>query len=264
MTKMKIAVVFTGLMRSFERAYQNQRRFLFTLPAEYDLFFHTWSELGYYTGKGYLPEENGFVRIKEDDRGFHPGGPPVTEDLIRQTYTHYNIRSIVIEEFDTMQPEFDRRKLNFPNAFTRPKNTIAQFYKIMKGMDEFANYCSTTNMEYDMVIRLRPDLVPQGPVWVRPYNPNVMLVFPGGNKLGQGTGDSINISNPNTIYQFSRAYQYLEEMYKLTNISCPHLYVPIMAQSINVPLEFIHAPAEIAHSPHAPYHEPEGGIYVPK
>lgn len=261
---MKIAVVFTGLMRVFETAYAEQKKYLFNIPAEYDFFFHTWSELGYYTGKGYLPEENGFVRLKDDDRGFHPGGPLVTEELIAKTYTHGTIRNIVIEEFDTMQPEFDKRKLNFPNAFTRPKNTISLFYKIMKGMDIFADYVGKSGTQYDMVIRLRPDLVPQGPVWSRPYNPNVMMVYPGGNKLGHGVSDNINISNPNTVYQFSRAYEYLEEMYKLTGVSCPHLYFQVMGQSMNIPLELIHSPCTIAHSPHGPYQEPEGGMYIPK
>jgi hypothetical protein len=134
----------------------------------------------------------------------------------------------------------------------------------MKGMDIFADYVAQTGTQYDMVIRLRPDLVTQGPVWTRPYNPNAILVYPGGNKLGKGVGDGINISSPNNIYQFSRAYEYLEDMYKLTNVSCPHLYVEIMAQSMNVPLEFIQAPSGIAHSPHGPYQEPEGGMYIPK
>lgn len=261
---MKIAVVYTGLMRVFDKAYEEQQKYLFTIPgAEYDYFFHTWSELGYYTGKGYLPEQGGFVRLKDDDRGFHPGGEPVTKELLYQTYTGGTIRDIVIEEFDDVQPVFDQRKHNFPNAFTRPKNTIALFYKIMKGMDRFAEYIKSTGTEYDMVIRLRPDIVPQGPVWTQLYDPTKLLVYPGGNKLGQGVGDSINISTPQTIYQFSRAYEYLEDMYKITNVSCPHLYVQIMAQSMNVPLQFITSPSTIAHSPHGAYQEPEGGMYIP-
>ena len=134
----------------------------------------------------------------------------------------------------------------------------------MKGMDIFADYVGKSGTQYDMVIRLRPDLVPQGPVWSRPYNPNVMMVYPGGNKLGHGVSDNINISNPNTVYQFSRAYEYLEEMYKLTGVSCPHLYFQVMGQSMNIPLELIHSPCTIAHSPHGPYQEPEGGMYIPK
>ena len=264
---MRVAVVYTGLMRCFEQAYAEQKRFMFNVPSTYnfpvtyDFYFHTWSERGFYTGKGYLPEENGFVRLKAEDRGFHPGGDPITPELIRSVYKNENIVDIMIEEFDDMQPIFDARKENFPNAFTRPKNTIAMFYKIQKGMERFGEVRS---VDYDMVMRMRPDILPQGPIWTSGYNPNAMLVYPGGNKLGKGVGDGVNISSQENIYRFSSAYSNLEDLYSVTGISCPHLYTEIMANSLQLPLEFIRSPSTIAHSPHGAYQEPEGGMYIPQ
>lgn len=260
---MKIAVVYTGLMRVFERAFEEQKKHMFNIPADFDFFFHTWSELGYYTGKGYLPEQNGFVKLKDDDRGFHPGGEPVTPKLIESVYTFGNIADIVIENFDDRQSEFDARKNNFPNAFTRPKNTIAMFYKIYAGMQRFAEYTAYTGKEYDLVMRMRPDIVPQGPVWTQPIRPENMLVYPGGNKLGKGVGDGVNISSPDNVYKFSFAYNYLEDLYNVHGISCPHLYVEIMTNTLQIPLQYIQSPSTIAHSPHGAYQEPEGGMYIP-
>lgn|SRR6185312_6240971 len=215
---MKAALILTGLARAWELSFPSFKRLVLD-RYETDVYIDIWSEIGFYSGKSYLPETpDGFVNLKEGDKGFHTSGEIVD---IKKMIEVYNPVSIRVDNFSVFEPIIEEQSKKFVKAFTRPKNTVAQAYKAARGITLFLDYSNPN--DYDLMIRARPDLSIDN--YSGYWHPEVFYTLPSRNKKNCGTGDSIQISNPANVIKFTQ-YQYnnLEQMYYEIGHSCPHMF----------------------------------------
>lgn len=246
---MKVALVLTGLLRCFEQAYPSFKKYVID-RYDTDVYLDIWSEVGYYSGKGYLPEQNGFIQTAKNDRGFHNSGELVDANKLIRLYKPV---SLIIDDYSQFEAMFDKRAGQFPKAFTRPKNTIAQAYKIYSGISQC--FVNRSNAQYDLVVRARPDLVLEQDPGL--FALNKFYTLPSRNKEGKGTGDSLQIGTLSDMFQFSQMYRHLEELYNEVGYSCPHMFNENWIKHMGLDWKELRVGAHVAHSPKGLYQEPE-------
>lgn len=245
---MKIALAFRGLLRCFEKAYPIWKSEILD-KYDTDVYFDIWSEVGYYSGKGYLQSPSDtFVKISEGDRGFHDSGEKVNASRIMELY---NPTVLHIEDFKLADEKFNVLAKDYPNAFTRPKNTLIQFKKVQQVYQHVRN----SGIHYDIVINVRPDLILQNPL--PKLNPHILYTMPSRNKNNRGTGDSLFISNMHDMAIFERISDMIPEYYKRLGYSCPHEYTQLAIQDSGLAWSELPVGAHVMHSPKGPYQEPE-------
>lgn len=261
--KKRCALVLTGMSRCWEQAYPAMKEnFLDRL--ECDVFIDIWSEKGYYSGKGYLPEKNGFVDTTPNEKGFFDSGELVDANKIMEIYKP---KILHIQDFSQIESFFEHEKEYFKNAYTRPKNTLAQSYKMYTGSNMAHEYNSMFFQQtgtYDIMVRARPDIVLEHLIPIDLLTSGHFLTLPSRNKNNRGTGDSIQIGNFNQMVSFNRSmWTRRKTIYDELEISCPHLFVEHILKSIinrDSILQWIELHgigAHVAHSPTGLYAEPD-------
>ena len=158
-------------MRNYEYTYEMLRKHIIT-PFEADVFIHTWSNKGcsvVLTSRS--PQE-----IAKKEKSWEQYDKPVNEDQIRQTYT--TAKSIVVEDFFELYkksiegvsvPQWildkytNRIEGTVPDghkwATCHVHSFLPMFYKIMKCNQLKTIEEQRQNFKYDMVIRMRSDLI---------------------------------------------------------------------------------------------------------
>lgn len=249
---MKLALCLTGLMRCWKDSFPSIKENILD-KYETDVFISTWSEVGYYTGKGYLPEVGGFVVTKQGEKGFYESGELINSAEI---FDLYRPKILHVENFTDFEPIAEQRKEYFKNAWTRPKNTISQAYMMYRGVQQIQMYQQISDTTYDIVFRTRPDITFKAPL--QPLEKNVFYTLAAKNKNGGGTGDWFQIGSQEQIENFTTFfYSKLETMYDVQGVSCPHLYVQNTIQSLALPWKELHTKIVMNHSPTGEYQEPD-------
>jgi hypothetical protein len=247
---MKVALVLTGLMRRWDLAYPWIKHCILD-RYDTDVFIATWSEAGMYSGKGYLhgPQDH-FIKTASDDKGYHDSGELIDASWILNTYKP---KSFYIRDFaSTFERVADVKAKRFVNAFTRPKNTITQAYLISEGMSLIWD----TGGKYDLIVRARPDIVLEHDL--EELTPNEFLTLPSKNKMGRGTGDSLQIGSVYHVTTYAQMYFHLNELYDKLGYSCPHEFAELWIKENKLPWRELQAGAHIAHSQSGtPYEEPK-------
>lgn len=246
---MRVALVFTGLVRCFEQAYPAFKEY-FLDRYDCDVYFDIWSEVGYYTGKAYQQSSTDtFVKLADGDRGFHDSGELVNVHRIMELYNPVSLR---IENFDSFEPIADKYAAIFKNSFTRPKNTVCQAYKIMQGITTV----SARAAQYDLVVRARPDIVLENDPGL--FEMGKFYTLPMRNKNGQGTGDMLQIGHFRDVYKYSEMFLDLYDLYQNVSYSCPHVFAEKYIRKLRLNWEELRIGAHVAHSPSGiPYTEPD-------
>lgn len=252
---MRLALVLTGLLRCYEKAYPSFKSY-FLDRFDTDVYFDIWDEVGYYSGKAYLQSPSDmFISTASGDRGFHDSGEKVDLNRLRDIYDPIGLN---VHRFSSLEGYFDQRAAQFTNAFTRPKNTIAQAFKIYSGATRLVK-------NYDIVVRARPDIMLEsdpGVSWVdAAASGKGIFTLPSRNKMGTGTGDSLMIGSQELVATFAtHQFDSLEKIYAEVGVSCPHIFTQyVLAEMING-TETQHfemnVNAQVAHSPRGLYQEP--------
>jgi len=257
---MKVALVLVGLMRCYEEGYNAFRKHVLDLWGDnIDVHIHTWSEIGYYTGRGYKKRgEDGFIRTSDDDKGFFDDGQAVDITHVQNLYYPW-LKTIEVEDWTGgYEPQFNKMAEDYPNAYTRPKNTLAQFYKIFMGMRNVEKYAAQNNITYDFVFRTRPDFVIQSNFPVS-WDADKFYVNPGTNPKGVGFGDQFHASSYENMIKFSELFVNVDKLYNEIGYSCPHAYTQRWLQKLQIPAEVLTMNSTIAHSPTGIYCEPDLG-----
>jgi hypothetical protein len=249
--KHKCALILRGLCRDWEKAYPSfAQNFLDRYDT--DVFIDVWSDIGFYTGVNAYRQETteGYVDVNPQDKGYHADGKLVN---INKLWEWYKPKTMYIEDFLSQEGRFDERKKYFVKAYTRPKNTIAQFYKIASGMRHMEEYAANNNIQYDFVVSARPDLILQEELPM--LEKNVFYTILSRNKKNGGTGDSIQIGSFLDMLAFATIYYDLENIYDTLGYSCPHSFTEYAAKQFN--WKELATKATIVHSPSGkPYAEP--------
>jgi hypothetical protein len=249
---MKVALVLTGLARCWEKAYPSFKQY-FIDRYDTDVYIDIWSEVGYYNGSAYLQSPTDeFVKLADGDKGFHTSGERVDVNKLIEVY---NPAAIRVEDFSKFEPTAEELAVEFTKAYTRPKNTISQAYKIYQGLD-----LTTADYEHDLVVRARPDLVIEHDPGM--FELDTIYTLPSRNKIGKGTGDALQIGPLWDMIEFSHMFFGLESLYRQTGVSCPHMFTEAQikfCQLINRKLKWkeLSVGAHVAHSPKGLYQNPE-------
>lgn len=242
---MNVALCLSGLMRNWQEAYDPLKQYLLD-PLQPDVFIYTWSEVGYYAGKGlYLPETSeGFVQLADHDRGFLNNGELIDAGNILQAYKPVRFH---IEDFSRYESHFKDKAKFFQNAFTRPLNTVSQSFGINHVLGMVPNL-----YHYDVIVRMRPDLFLEGNPFEMIQNISRTSFYTNRarNKRGTGTGDAIQISTPGLMDKFGpNMWYHLEKYYgEQGNISCPHLFVQSCLKEIGAEHHELSIGSRVSHS----------------
>lgn len=228
---MKVAVVLTGHLRSWRQVYPNFHEKIVSRYAP-DIFIHSWTDEGWWD--------------PESTTGYVDGSDRVDVEEVSELYQPVGIE---LEDFREHQDQFDKRAELFDNSLHRKRNIISMFYKIKRGVD----LMNASGNSYDMVIRMRPDLV---------FFDNLPLIDPDKfytinhkSGTGKGTGDMFQAGSQASITKFGAAYDRLEEIYSHTDILCPHVITKYLINESNEHWQEFSINRTLMHTPAGQYQD---------
>lgn len=203
---MKTALCLSGHLRTFKYTAHALRRNIIE-PLNCDVFIHTWDVLGAPTGKN-----PGDIRFKNTR----------TTDSLTEIYALLNPQLMSIEAEEEKRQQFIRETNNI-NVPANERQYIMQhvglhvsmFYSIFKANELKNEYGVENGVEYDLVIRCRPDLYFTSQ-WKRD-------MFPEQNKLyvpiiatyaAGGMNDQVAVGCPRSMEIYTNIYHNIVNYYR--------------------------------------------------
>ena len=234
---MKVAIVLTGHMRCWKQVYPNFKQ---RLVERYDpdIFIETWEDEAYWDPHS----QHGIVK----------DAPKVNFDDLRNTYRPIAMR---FDSYEKYQTSFEERAKQYSNFYHVPKNIISMLFKLGRGILMLEDYMFLTGKTYDLVIRMRPDLVFNEPL--PEFDPNKFYTLGYRNHMGQGTSDMIQVGNFFTISLFSKLLHHLPQIYRETGLLCPHVVSEHFIRRLGFPWEEFMIDKTIMHTPLGEYKRKE-------
>jgi len=237
---MNVAVVLTGHFRCWKEVFPNfKERIIDKLNP--DIFIHTWSDEAYW-----IPGD------KQSSTGVYDNAPKVD---ITEVISHYKPIECVMENWEDYNEKFDERGKEFVNFAHRPKNILSMFYKMHQGVSLLESHIAKTGKQYDLVIRMRPDMLFHENLPA--FEPNVFYTLPHRNHLGQGTGDMMQVGNFSQILLFSKAICFMRQLYSQTQLLCPHIISVQNIKNLNFSWKEFMIHKTLMHTPKGEYVEPD-------
>jgi len=234
---MKVAIVLTGHMRCWKQVYPNFKQ---RLVERYDpdIFIETWEDEAYWDPHS----QHGIVK----------DAPKVNFDDLRNTYRPIAMR---FDSYEKYQTSFEERSKQYSNFYHVPKNIISMLFKLGRGILMLEDYMFLTGKTYDLVIRMRPDLIFNEPL--PQFDPNKFYTLGYRNHMGQGTSDMIQVGNFFTISLFSKLLHHLPQIYRETGLLCPHVVSEHFIKRLGFPWEEFMIDKTIMHTPLGEYKRKE-------
>jgi hypothetical protein len=230
---MKVAIVRTGHMRCWKQVYPNFKQRLIDRYNP-DIFIETWEDEAYWDPHS----QHGIVK----------DAPKVNFDELRNTYRPIAMR---FDSYEKYQNSFEERAKQYSNFYHVPKNIISMLFKLGRGILMLEDYMFLTGKTYDLVIRIRPDLVFNEPL--PEFDPNKFYTLGYRNHMGQGTSDMIQVGNFFTISLFSKLLHHLPQIYRETGLLCPHVVSEHFIRRLGFPWEEFMINKTIMHTPLGEY-----------
>lgn len=237
---MNVAIVLTGHMRCWKQVYPNFKQ---RLVERYDpdIFIETWEDEAYWDPHS----QHGIVK----------DAPKVNFDDLRNTYRPIAMR---FDSYEKYQISFEERSKQYSNFYHVPKNIISMLFKLGRGILMLEDYMFLTGKTYDLVIRMRPDLIFNEPL--PQFDPNKFYTLGYRNHMGQGTSDMIQVGNFFTISLFSKLLHHLPQVYRETGLLCPHVISEHFIKRLGFPWEEFMINKTIMHTPLGEYKRKE--LYI--
>lgn len=240
---MKVALILTGHMRCWKEAYDNTwDRIISRWDA--DVFIATWDNVGYWTSPENDPE----------NLGINKHSPMLNVNDVIAAYEPKEIR-VFNQEFYKEQFEKEAEWFQPYCKEIRAKNVLSQFFLQGVGMrDDIGHY-----REYDMIIRMRPDMILHDQL--PELDPNFIYTINHPNHNGMGTGDMFLAGSPNVIEHMWLRYlpQNLKQQTKAMNRFCPHILTEQAVSVIGLRLNKHHKKMNISktlvHTPNGQYQD---------
>jgi hypothetical protein len=237
---MKVAVILTGHMRCWRDVLPNFKEKIVD-RYQPDVFIHTWNEEGWW-----IPGD------KQNAKGYFEETPKVTHpDMLM----NYMPKELMIEDWEGMNYNkiFEQRGELYENFAHRPKNILSMFYKLHAGVGLMEKYAAKTGAFYDLVIRMRPDMILNEDL--PDFDSNLFYTLAHRNHLGQGTGDMIQVGNMFNMIMFSKAACYLTHIYLKTGLLCPHVLSTQWIKDMGIPWQEFSINKTLQHTPKGEYVE---------
>lgn len=147
---MKVAICISGHLRNIVTTFPSVRKnILDKIEGEYDIFLSTWNEYGFWT----IDDNKGV-----SNHNMKLDNPEQFKDFIP------NLRSYEIENLKDKADTFHEKadtilKKNQNNIrWGRKQNIVGMYYKIWRCNELCKKYSEENNIDYDIVLRIRPDL----------------------------------------------------------------------------------------------------------
>jgi hypothetical protein len=225
---MNVAVVLTGHMRCWDKVYPNFKKH-FVDKYNPDIFIETWDDEAYWD--------------PHSSHGIVKNAPTIDFDKLIDTYKPVMLRK---ENYEDYEKNFEYRAKQYENFYHVPKNIISMFFKVGRGVAMMEEYMFKTGKNYDLVFRMRPDLV---------FNQDLPMGYR--NHMGQGTSDMIQVGNFFTIGLFSKILHHLPQIYRETGLLCPHVVSEHFIKRLGFPWEEFIVSKTIMHTPLGEYKSKE-------
>lgn len=143
---MKVALCLSGHMRDFRQTFPSIKHHILD-KFDTDVFISTWSEPGYWSSD----DEKG---VENYDRKF--------DNLNIDILDLYNPVLVDIEDFSSYKNTFieisESLKKRCNRRWGRPISIVSMYYKIYRCNDIKNKYVDSSRVNYDLVIRCRPDV----------------------------------------------------------------------------------------------------------
>ena len=237
----KIAVVLTGHLRCWKDVFPNFKERVIDRYNP-DIFIHTWNEEGWW-----IPGD------KQNVKGYFENTPLIDDEEVLNAYKPV---AYVKEDWNDFNERFERVAAEkYPNFAHRPKNILSMFYKIHQGFSMVEKHVSQQNGEYDMIIRMRPDMILNQNLPAFEMNKFYTLMHR--NHLGKGTGDMIQVGNFIQMMFFSKAICLMDDLYHQTELLCPHVISEQHIRNLGMNWTEFNISKTLQHTPKGPYVEME-------
>ena len=230
---MNVAVLLTGHMRCWDKVYPNFKHHILD-KYNPDVFIETWEDEAYWD--------------PHSEKGILDNAPRVDFESLIQTYRPIMMRK---ENFSDYENNFSERAKQFTNFYHVPKNQISMWFKVGRGMMMIEEYMFKTGKTYDLIIRMRPDLLFNDPL--PEFDPNTFYTMSYRNHMGQGTSDMIQVGNFFTMSIFSKLLHHLPTLYKETGLLCPHVISEHYIKRLGIPWKEFMVNKTIMHTPNGEY-----------
>lgn len=192
---MKVAICYSGLVRTFPRVYDNHYENLYK-HYDYDLYFHFWDSWGYGSVKNRYTSN-------DDDLTNH--------DILFLLET-YNPSNYKFEKFREKESFFDDLLKSNLQEFPFCKNVLSMHYKIM----ECQKLVTSSKIDYDIVLRLRPDHFFTKKITFKKTEKNTIYtsMLPSRTNGSGGVNDQIAYGNITSMDKYSSLYNNWNTLYK--------------------------------------------------
>lgn len=230
---MNVAVVLTGHMRCWEKVFPNFKQVIIDRYNP-DIFIDTWEDEAYWDPHS----QHGVVK----------NAPLIDFDKLIDKYKPIVLRK---EHYENYHAQFEQRSKFFENFYHVPKNIISMLFKLGRGVALMEDHMFSTGKIYDLVIRMRPDLVFHEKL--PDFDPFKFYTLAHRNHMGNGTSDMIQVGNFFTVGIFSKMLHHLPQIYKETGILCPHIVSEHFIKRLGLPWQEFSINKTIMHTPLGEY-----------
>ena len=239
---MRTALVLTGHMRAWELAFPSIKE-QFLDKYNPDVYIYTWSNRGYWVDPKNDPKELGVIEDEPIDRidvkfAYKP-------KFFQFLPTNTIVRNVV----DNMLAEYPI--ITEKCGEIRPKNIMFQFLFWQSALQEMEAAATKENIEYDLVIRTRPDII-----WHKPFPdmlPENLYTVRHPNHTGHGTGDMFFAGGQNCVMPFAKTFNQAPYLTKLNNRFCPHMFMTSIIDQFGLSWVELDIPKTIMHTPIGQY-----------
>jgi len=147
---MKIALLLSGHYRTFERNYESLKKYLLNLY-DIDIFIYTWDDYGFWT-----PDENESGGVYKTIN--------ISPDFIRNVVKPKKYKIEKMEDHLQTIKDLSKKVINKRYHFVRPINITGLWYTLHQCDLLRREYEKENNLEYDIIIRGRFDILYSKPI----------------------------------------------------------------------------------------------------
>ena len=230
---MKVALLLTGHMRCWDQVFPNTKQHIID-KYNPDIFIDTGDSEAYWD--------------PHSAKGITEGGPKLDIAGIEEAYKPVVMN---VDSYEQFEDNFVTRAKQFETFYHVPKNQISMWFKVGRGMLSVEEHMMLTGKTYDLVIRMRPDLVFNESL--PEFDSNKFYTLGYRNHMGQGTSDMVQVGNFFTMSLFCKVSYHLPQLYKETGLLCPHVISEHFIRRLGLPWEEFMINKTIMHTPLGEY-----------
>lgn len=221
---MKIAICLTGQMRNYEDTFASLKRNVLE-KYECDVFIHTYESRGWTLNSNRSSSSLGDYVVD----GFDRISPQVDTTAV---FNLYNPVKLVIENWIAIEPIL-KNSCSFisPDRYRGPTENPMNVWSQWRKWYLCLNDIIETGINYDYIIRYRPDMYIDNPISF-PKDDCISIPVEFSYDI---ISDVFSVGKMDLMKRYLSIYQYAKEIYDTTNIEWnPHVFLLYYLNSIGL------------------------------